>query len=487
MPAGPLDDSRLKAVEESLNAGRFDDAQKRLATLASIQGLGPGLAYLSARLLFHRGRLDAESVAARLRDVLDERPDFAEAKTWLETVERSRAVTELPPSFEIVPGSMRPTEPPPPRLETPRIPGFDFDDKKWATLGPLELPKSELPTEPAPPPEPESTPAPVAIDLGGKHSGPWDALEHALSTGKRDAVLSGLDKLAARDLDALLGQKKPRFAELAGEVSRFFARAPIIRFFAPFDLTLDSVTRLDEVLKLLVPPAITAGHYALHVSLSVYLGECVRAASGGGWEGTLAEPESAAVVRDSGRYIPWKEVTRALGEGESLRKGAGSPPHPAAEPPEEQVSVVAETPTSWDPKPWPSLAEAQELTRALPSSPLGVWAARCAKIPLDRTPASLAALDRYATLLNPRGADPGAAVSWVRHAAVLTGSYVAELASLHAGGRFTESDAATMGPLRFEVILPDGRAVYPVLFAYERLSGKKRETFAKFFEGCLGR
>ncbi len=487
MPAGPLDDSRLKAVEDSLNSGRFDDAQKTLATLASIQGLGPGLAYLSARLLFHRGRLDAESVAARLREVLRERPDFAEAKKWLETVERSRAVTEMPPPFESAPSSMRPTEPPPPRLETPRIPGFDFDPKNWATLGPLELPKSEIPTEPAPPPEPESTPTPVAVDPVGNKPGPWDALELALATGLRDAVTSGLDKLAARDLDALLGQKKPRFAELAGEVSRFFARAPIIRFFAPFDLTLDSVARLDEVLKLLVPPALTSGHYALRVSLSVYLGECVREASGGGWEGTLAEPESAAVVRDSDRYVPWNEVSRALGEGTSLRKGAGSPPHPAAEPPEELVSVVAETPTPWDPKPWPSLAEAQELTRALASSALGVWAARCAKIPLDRTPASLAALDRYATLLNPRGTDPGQAVSWVRHAAVLTGSYLAELASLHAGGRFTENDAAPAGPLRFEVLLPSGRAVYPLLFAYERLAGKKRETFAKFFEGCLGR
>src|SRR6185503_7472386 len=106
MSAGPLDDARLKTIEECLNSGRFDDAQRRLATLASVQGLGPGVAYLAARLLFHRGRLDASSVAARLRDVLLERPDFAEAKQWLETVERSEAVTE----------------PPPGRLETPRIP-----------------------------------------------------------------------------------------------------------------------------------------------------------------------------------------------------------------------------------------------------------------------------------------------------------------------------------------------------------------------------
>jgi hypothetical protein len=78
-------------------------------------------------------------------------------------------------------------------------------------------------------------------------------------------------------------------------------------------------------------------------------------------------------------------------------------------------------------------------------------------------------------------------VSWVRHAAVLTGSYVAELACLHAGGRFVENDAAPAGPLRFEVLLPNGRAVYPLLFAYERLAGKTRDTFTKFFESCLER
>jgi hypothetical protein len=294
-------------------------------------------------------------------------------------------------------------------------------------------------------------------------------------------VISGLDKLAARDLDALLGQKKPRFTELAGEVSRFLSRAPVTRYFAPFDLTLDSVERLDAIVALLVPPAITMGFYALRVSLSIYLGECVREAMGGSWQGTLADPEGAEVTRDAERYLPWRELARALGEGESLRKGAGPPPHPAAEPPEDVVSVATETPAPWDPKSWPTLDQARTLTRALSSSALGVWAARCQKIPLDRTPGSLTALDRYATLLNPRGRDPGQALGWVRHAAVLTGSYVGELLCLHAGGRFVENDAAPEGPLRFEVLLPNGSAVYPVLFAYERLSGKKRESFARLF------
>jgi hypothetical protein len=472
MPVGPLDDARLKGIEDCLNKGRFDDAQRRLAALASEQGLGPGLAYLSARLLFHRGRLDAATVATRLREVLAERPDFSEAKNWLETVERSQMVTRPPPQKVTVPA---------PRLETPRIP-LDLIPTVKPSLGPLEPPKSELPTLPAPPPDSDADTGPLRIAPTSKKPSPWDPLETALASGRREAVLSGLDKLAARALDEVFERKKPKFAELAGHVSSFLARTPVTRNFAPFDLTLDSVERLDAIVALLVPPAITSGYYALRMYLSVYLGECVREASNGSWEGTLAEPEGAAVKRDSERYVPWTKVDEALGEGRPLRKDAGPPPHPAAEPPDEIVSVVAETPTPWDPRPWPSLAEVEELTRSLASSTLGVWAARCLKIPLDRTPASLVALDRYATLLNPRGIAPSSAHGWVRLAAVLTGSYVADLLCLHSGGRFSENDAAPLGPLRFEVLLPDGNAVYPVLFAYDRLSGKRAGTFAKFFE-----
>jgi hypothetical protein len=147
MREGPLDDARLRAIEESLNKGRYDDAQRRLGALVAVEGLDHGIAYLSARLLFHRGRLDATSVAARLRDVLRLRPDFAEAEQWLETVERGQAVTAPPPS----------------RLETPRIPEPARQQaltRRPASLGSLDLPKSELPTEP--PPAPGAASAPTA-------------------------------------------------------------------------------------------------------------------------------------------------------------------------------------------------------------------------------------------------------------------------------------------------------------------------------------
>ena len=113
----------------------------------------------------------------------------------------------------------------PSRLETPRVPERptlpDRTAKLEVVLGSLDLPRSELPTEPAPPPDSDMTPEPPPIEIAKTELGPWDALETALASGKRDAVISGLDKLAARDLDTLLGQKKPRFTELAGEVSRF--------------------------------------------------------------------------------------------------------------------------------------------------------------------------------------------------------------------------------------------------------------------------
>ena len=58
-----------------------------------------------------------------------------------------------------------------------------------------------------------------------------------------------------------------RFAELAGEVSSFLSRAPIARYFSPFDLTLDSIDRIDAIVALLVPPGVSKGYYALRIDM----------------------------------------------------------------------------------------------------------------------------------------------------------------------------------------------------------------------------
>src|SRR5262245_46531960 len=95
MPAGPLDDPRLSEVEECLNVARFEEAQRKLFVLGSVRELGPGVSYLTTRLLAQRGKLDSAAVAERLRDLLAVAPNFPEAREYLVTLGRGAAIDAL--------------------------------------------------------------------------------------------------------------------------------------------------------------------------------------------------------------------------------------------------------------------------------------------------------------------------------------------------------------------------------------------------------
>jgi hypothetical protein len=526
MSVGPLDDERLRAVETSLNEARFEEAQKQLALLGSVRGLGPGVAYLTARLLFERGRIDRAALLQRLQDLLADWPDFEAARVLLEahggtapeapTLRASlgvRMAVSGAPQGEL--SSARPTDPAPPsssqaaplppRLETPRVPAWVSDPASLglaatqpaagqapssSALAGLELPRSEVPTEPAPPPSDAEQGDDVRFELEEPRPltrSTWDPLESELVNQRTELAFQGLEKLASARLDRLLKSDLPGLQDVAGEAADFLNTASIVSHFAPFDLSVDSLERLDAVLSLFNHAPNRGAPYALTVLLTAYTGECVRGAAGGRWEGRLAKPDEARVERRSGEtYVPWTRVRRALAEGASLRAEAGPRPHPAAEPPERPVRKPADPPNPWEPELWPDLKLLNELGRGLPSSVVGVWAARVAKQPLDRAPSSLAAIDRYIELLTPRPVNSVDA-TWARRPAVLTGAYLGEILCLHGAGRWSENDAAPAGPLRYEVLMPDGGAAYPVLWTYDQLRGRGRQTLREKVLATLAR
>ncbi|HEX5098613.1 MAG TPA: hypothetical protein VFV94_03905, partial [Polyangiaceae bacterium] len=228
MPAGPLDDPRLREVEECLNEARFEEAQRKLVDLGAVRDLGPGVAYLTTRLLAQRGRLDSAAVAERLRDVLAEAPDFPEARNYLLALGRNSAIDALgraptmssqlrpplpsrqPEPEHIVADSPIPdppigtlsrrAAPRPSALETPKVPppaGYapPQSKKQPPILGTLELPRSEMPTEPAPPPSEPFSIEPLRIEpepasLTGR--GVWDPVELDLASGRVESALSAL-------------------------------------------------------------------------------------------------------------------------------------------------------------------------------------------------------------------------------------------------------------------------------------------------------
>jgi hypothetical protein len=546
MPGGPLDDTRLRSVEVCLNEARFDDAQKQLAELGARQQ-GAGVAYLTARLLFQRGRLDRAALAQRLQDILLESPGFPEARGLLEALnaageanplpimpvpsrapELSRAgagkavaVTGAPPLAQPVISSLPivgrgpvirekvplPSSTPPEpsasrsgarRLETPRVP----DPAAYAAaarlqaaaviaqpLPQLEPPRSELPTEPAPPPSERGENVALELaDLPPSSRRSAEPIEAQLLAGRPEAALASLEKLAASRLDALLVREVPRLDDVADQAAEFLTTAAVTSHFGPYDLSLESLERLDAALALFTQRPIDTPRYALSVLLTAYVGECVRVAGGGRWQGRLAEPDSAKVERRSGQaYVPWQLVQLALTRGGSLRADAGPRPHPAAEPCEPRPRPSLVPPAPWDPEPWPALASLPELGRNLPASVIGSWTARVLHVPLDRSLSSAKAIERYVSLLAPHRLDPPLAATFARRPAVLAGAYLGELLCLHAAGRWAENDLAPSGPLRFEVVMPDGSAAYPVLWTHERLRGTERGSLEERLFAALGR
>ncbi len=500
MSGGPLDDDRLRAVEGCLDAGRFEEAQQRLAALGPSGAFGPALTYLTTRLLFLRGRLDRAAVRERIEDVLAQCPDFPEARALLR-------VTSPPPpprpATEPAPPPSRPNEPPsapPPSsartfpqfvLKTPSVPPPARLGPPFAplNLGRLEPPRSEVPTEPAPAPVESVPPSPKIALRSPRPAGTttWDPLELELANGNLEAALATLERLAADRLDTLLVHDMPEAPRLATEAAAFLTRAPAAWHFAPYDLSLKSLERLDAVLALVASPELRTPPYALAMLLACYAGECVRLARGGTWQGRVAEPTTLIVSYGNEGYEPLDHVEQALRAGRSLRLDAGPSPHPAAEPPEAPHLRPIDPPTPWDPATWPELSRLGELGRTLRSSAIGLWAERSVHLPLDRSLESLEAIERFLALVAPGVAVPGAPSTEVaeRRAAVLAGAYVGEILCFHGAGRWNDNDVAPEGPLRFEVLMPDGEASYPVLLARDTIKGA-RERLTDRVRGALG-
>jgi hypothetical protein len=460
MSGGPLTDERLGAVEACLNEGRLEEAQQKLIALGTATDLGPGVSYLTTKLLFLRGRLDPESVRDRLEEVIAECPDFPEAETLLR-------ITNPPPKAP----TPAPSIPPEPTGE----------------LGTLVPPRSELATEPAPPPGEDSlAPALVVPGRALSEQPPlWSELEVELGTSGAAPALVGLEKVAAALLDKLLIREVPGPRRVALESMGLFTAAPISHQFAPFDLTLKSLERMDAFLSLLGASNGSAPPTALSILVACYAGECLRTTHGGTWQGRVTEPDQLAVVYADERYAPLAHAEAALSGRRSLRESAGPPLHPAAEPPDPCSQRGVDPPSPWDPAPWPQLHQMTELGRALPGSAIGTWARRVLGIPLDRTPASIEAIRRYLALVRPALEGPSGKSE--RRAAVLAGAYLGELICLHRAGRWNETDAAPEGPLRYEVLLPDGSGVYPVLLCHNEVTGSSRQDFGQAVQLLFGR
>jgi len=349
-------------------------------------------------------------------------------------------------------------------------------------------PVRPAPVRPAIPARPVVS-APSGPRITTAHSGsPWDDKEQRLALGDSRAALFDFEQGLSRKLEALSSRASPsELSAAALTTARYLTEAAVSRHFAPFDLSLFSIARLDVALGLLYRGGVgprTELRTRVLMGLGAYLGECLRQAYAGEWIGQGADLLLMHVEGQGLCFSPFRDMNARLQSAEPLEVGDTPLPHPGAEPLGQRVALSLSPPAPWDPSPWPDASRLPELGVTLRQSPVGLYCAGI-EVPLDLSFASLRSLDRYVTLLAPPLAPSDPEAGWVRRAAVLVGAYMGEVMRATRGGSWEP----TRGELRSESYrfsLPGGIKALPVAAAFERLSGRRLEQPSDYARRITG-
>ncbi len=324
--------------------------------------------------------------------------------------------------------------------------------------------------------------------LVGSGSSPWDDKELRLAQGDGRAPLFDFEQGLSRRLEAVPARAAAEELSFAAMVTaRYLTEAPVSRHFAPYDLSLFSIARLDAALSLLYRSAVgprTELRSRVLLGLGAYAGECLRQAYAGEWLGAAADLRSLHVEGQGLCFAPFRDMDARLQRGEPLQVGESPLPHPGAEPLGQRVALDVAPPAPWAPATWPEGSKLSELGGRLGESPVGLYCASV-ELPLDLSFASLRSLDRYVTLLAPPLAPADPEAIWVRRAAVLVGAYLGEVLRSTHGGEW-ELTRGELRPEAYRVALPGGAKALPVAAAFERLSGRRLEQPSDYARRITG-
>lgn len=311
----------------------------------------------------------------------------------------------------------------------------------------------------------------------------WDKLEIELCSGKSAAAIAAFERGAARELRGLVGESATdAIPLLATMAAAFFTTEPVWRHFAPYDLSLGSIARVEAVLDVMYGraprEARPSSGFPAQVMLASYVGECLRQGYGGKWQGSLAVPETVFVAADHSRFAPFHELRLRLEQGKPLVfEGAqGKKPRESGAP----IAMPGAPPAPWDPAQWPSPHTLPRLGVAFSRSVVHLYCTQFAGGPLDRSLVGLTSLDNYATLLAPKHARRAHGARWVERASVLVGAYLGEVLHDAVGATWRERVDAPTGPDSYLLVLPGGGTTEPVARVYDRLSGKSTEPLSQY-------
>jgi len=180
----PLEHDELRHIEKALDDGNTSEAAQLLGRFANSRDHEVAITFLATRLLFQRGRVDAEGAADRLHALIERVDHFPEAEDWLAELEGRTEPSAIPEppiagTVEAVEGKLAgdidgdeptaPSHPPPSRAPSvPRAVAEDLHpylDNIDDEVTPAETPESasaaaagarsaQRPDSSAPPPRP---------------------------------------------------------------------------------------------------------------------------------------------------------------------------------------------------------------------------------------------------------------------------------------------------------------------------------------------
>ncbi|HEX4477003.1 MAG TPA: tetratricopeptide repeat protein [Polyangiaceae bacterium] len=323
----------------------------------------------------------------------------------------------------------------------------------------------------------------------------WSTPELDLVEGKRLEAIQAVEEVA----NSMVGRVSRSTAEsgftaIATVASTFLTLSPVFSSFAPFDLSLFGLRRLESALDVLYGrerrPRLPSDDAKIVLLLGSYVGETLRLARSGFWEGGLGELEAARVVTDSESWHPFRIVKARLQAGRraTLRDALSNVlVKPGTEPWRTRLANPVAPPVPWAPAAWPRPSEVASIGRSLPRSPVGLYCAEFAEGALDRSTASLIALDSYLDLVAPRAATPDPDAAWTRRVAILAGGYVGETVRELIGGDWVYGVDSADDALGFRLMLRGTVQATPVAHVLERVIGARSSTLVDYAKTLMRR
>jgi tetratricopeptide (TPR) repeat protein len=322
----------------------------------------------------------------------------------------------------------------------------------------------------------------------------WTPIDSQLVAGKRREALAALESAAQDAIRRIARSVMDDFTAVAAIGGSFLTTSPVLSSFAPYDSSLWSVRRLEAALDLITGrdggSVLSALHTGLVVLLGSYLGETLRLSQSGRWDGRPADLDSAKIVTAEHTIYPFRILAARLHHGRraafesSLHLGI---PKPGSASWRSHVGNPVAPPTPWAPNPWPPPSQIGIIGRSLSESPIARYCEEFAEGPLDRSTASLIALDTYLDLVAPRGAPIDADAAWTRRVSVLAGGYLGETLRELVGGEWVYGVDAADDALAFRLKLRGTTEALPVAQVLERVIGERSSTLVDYARTLMRR